>query len=102
MPRFGSFCSDRVLRVPKLTSLRIVASIFFALISETIFGMSELPRSPGRETFGREDFCLGEPVEFCGCAPAGFPMTVGTMIRNTTSATVFFEKNDFMRKHSKG
>src|ERR1041384_7523210 len=103
MPRFGSFCSDRVLRVPKLTSLRIVASIFLALISETIFGMSGLPRSPGRESFGRDDFCLGELVEFCGWAPAGLPMKVGTImpIRNTTSATAIFERKNLMRKHSK-
>src|SRR2546423_9689773 len=100
MPRSGSFCSDRVLRVPKVTGLRIVASIFLALISETILGMSGLPRSPGREPFGREDFCLGEPVEFCGCAPAGFRMTVGTTmpIKNTTGATAIFERNDLMRK----
>src|SRR5205085_7096948 len=103
MPRFGSFCSDRVLRVPKLTSLRIVASIFLALISETIFGMSGLPRGLDRETFGRDDFCLGELVEFCSCAPAGLLMNVGTTmpIRNTTSATAIFERNDFKRKHPK-
>src|ERR1041385_9113057 len=103
MPRLGSFCSDRVLRVPKLTSLRIVTSILFALISETIFGMSGLPRSPGRELLGRDDFCLGEPVEFCGCAPAGLVMNVGTImpIRNTTSATAIFERNDLMRSTPK-
>src|SRR5689334_9345284 len=44
MPRFGLFCSDKVLRVPKLTSLRIVASIFLGLISARIFGISGLPR----------------------------------------------------------
>src|SRR5437763_16136632 len=102
MPRFGSFCSDRVLRVPKLTSLRIVASIFCALISETIFGMSGLPRGPGLETFGRDNFCLGVPVEFCGCAPAGLLMNVGTImpIKCITSATAIFERNDLLRKHS--
>jgi hypothetical protein len=32
-PRFGSFCSDRVFRVPNETSWRMVRSIFFASIS---------------------------------------------------------------------
>src|ERR1041384_464808 len=103
MPRFGLSCSDRVLRVPKLTSLRIVASIFFALISETIFGMSGLPRSPGRETFGRDDFGLGEFAEFCGSAPAGLATKVGMImpISNTTRATAIFERNDLMRSAPK-
>src|ERR1041385_6054359 len=101
MPRLGSFCSDRVLRVPKLTSLRIVASIFFALISATIFGMSGSPRSPGRETFVRDDFGLGEFAEFCGLD--GWAMKVGTImpIRNRTSATAIFERNDLMRSTPK-
>src|ERR1041384_1546780 len=103
MPRFGLSCSDRVLRVPKLTSLRIVASIFFALISETIFGMSGLPRSPGIGAFGRDDFGLGELVGFCGWASAGLAMKVGMImpIRNTTSATAIFERNDLMRSTPK-
>src|SRR6266498_4737791 len=103
MPRIGSFCSDRVLRVPKLTSLRIVASIFFALIFETIFGISGLPPSLRGETFGRDDRCLVE-LEFCGCGPGGLPKDVGTIRPiniNTTSAKVTFERNDFMREHSK-
>src|ERR1043166_441736 len=104
MPRFGSFCSDRVLRVPKLTSLRIVASMFLALISETIFGMSELPPSLRGEGFGRDGFCLVEPVEFRDCAPAGVPKDFDSgrpFNANTTSATTIFERDDFMRKHSK-
>src|SRR5262249_39818836 len=43
MPRSGLFCSDKVLRVPKLTSLRIVFSIFFGLISATILEICALP-----------------------------------------------------------
>src|SRR5215510_242263 len=43
MPRLGLFCSDKVLRVPKLTSLRIVFSIFFGLISATILGICAFP-----------------------------------------------------------
>src|SRR5436190_14058691 len=35
MPRFGSFCSESVLRVPKETSLRIVRSMLRASISRT-------------------------------------------------------------------
>src|ERR1041385_2423659 len=101
MPRLGSFCSDRVLRVPKLTSLRIVASIFFALISATIFGMSGSPRSPGFGAFGRDDFGLGEFAEFCGWD--GWAMKVGTImpIRNRTSAIAIFERNDLMRSTPK-
>src|SRR5262245_915036 len=43
MPRLGLFCSDKVLRVPKLTSLRIVFSIFFGLISATILEICAFP-----------------------------------------------------------
>src|SRR5687767_15408513 len=36
IPRFGSFCSERVLRVPNETSLRIDCSILRASMSRTI------------------------------------------------------------------
>jgi len=42
MPRFGSFCSDNVLRVPKETSFLIVASMLRASISRTMFEMARL------------------------------------------------------------
>src|SRR5215475_9732915 len=42
MPRFGSFCSDNVLRVPNETSLRIVASILRASISRTMLLIARL------------------------------------------------------------
>ena len=37
MPRFGSFCSDNVLRVPNETGFLIVASMLRASISRTMF-----------------------------------------------------------------
>src|SRR5262245_18713386 len=46
MPRTGSSCDDNVWRVPKLTSLRIRASMFAAEISLTIFSICGLRREP--------------------------------------------------------
>ena len=40
MPRAGSFCAESVLRVPKLTSLRIVRSTLRASISESMRAIS--------------------------------------------------------------
>src|SRR5688500_18717770 len=40
MPRVGLSCSDNVFRVPKDTSFRIAASIFFAETSLTILAIS--------------------------------------------------------------
>src|SRR5262245_11834259 len=40
MPRLGSSCDDRVLRVPNDTSLRIVRLMLAALISDSIALMS--------------------------------------------------------------
>jgi len=42
MPRFGSFCSDNVLRVPNETSFLIVASMLRASISRTMFEIARL------------------------------------------------------------
>src|SRR2546430_13762270 len=50
MPRVGSFCAARVLRVPNETSLRMVASIFLAETSLIIFWIS------------------GSGLAFAGCA----------------------------------
>src|SRR5438132_9929741 len=44
MPRFGSFCSESVLRVPKETSLRIVRSMLRASISRTRRAISRFGR----------------------------------------------------------
>ena len=72
MPRFGLFCSDRVLRVPKLTNLRIVLSILRASISETIFEICGLRRPAAarelcRSVFGEAD-CFGFAPSFCAYA----------------------------------
>src|ERR1041385_5955067 len=42
MPRFGSFCSESVLRVPNETSFLIVASMLRASISRTMLLMARL------------------------------------------------------------
>src|ERR1043166_4801574 len=98
MPRLGLFCSDSVFRVPKLTSLRIVASMFLALISETILGMSGLPRSCWAADLGRCGVRLGLLAAFCGARIP--PANVGKEMllnMNKNSRTASFDRDNCMQ-----